>query len=182
MLLGSRLRQHLAGLKAIVLDEVHDLAASERGSQLLVGIERIEDYCSAPIQRIGLSATVGNPNEVAKWMSDSTEPVIGPAPRTTRLLVHREPASAEDELLSVELNGYNTHKPLGKSASTARLVVAKYLVEPKVWQAVGAVLESSFHRDIKYIHAPSELNVSDTEFCNKIYTATELQAITNDIL
>jgi ATP-dependent Lhr-like helicase len=102
MLLGSRLRQHLAGLKAIVLDEVHDLAASERGSQLLVGIERIEDYCSAPIQRIGLSATVGNPNEVAKWMSDSTEPVIGPAPRTTRLLVHREPASAEDELLSVE--------------------------------------------------------------------------------
>ena len=35
-------------------------------------------------------------------MSDSTEPVIGPAPRTTRLLVHREPASAEDELLSVE--------------------------------------------------------------------------------
>ena len=102
MLLGSRLRQHLAGLKAIVLDEVHDLAASERGSQLLVGIERIEDYCSAPIQRIGLSATVGNPNEVAKWMSDSTKPVIGPAPRTTRLLVHREPASAEDELLSVE--------------------------------------------------------------------------------
>ena len=45
MLLGSRLRQHLAGLKAIVLDEVHDLAASERGSQLLVGIERIDDYC-----------------------------------------------------------------------------------------------------------------------------------------
>lgn len=102
MLLGSRLRRHLAGLKAIVLDEVHDLAASERGSQLLVGIERIEDYCSAPIQRIGLSATVGNPNEVAKWMSDSTEPVIGPAPRTTRLLVHREPASPEDEVLSVE--------------------------------------------------------------------------------
>ena len=102
MLLGSRLRQHLAGLKAIVLDEVHDLAASERGSQLLIGIERIEDYCSDPIQRIGLSATVGNPNEVAKWMSDSTEPVIGPAPRTTRLQVHREPASTEDELLSVE--------------------------------------------------------------------------------
>ena len=102
MLLGSRLRQHLAGLKAIVLDEVHDLAASERGSQLLIGIERIEDYCSDPIQRIGLSATVGNPNEVAKWMSDSTEPVIGPAPRTTRLQVHRAPASTEDELLSVE--------------------------------------------------------------------------------
>jgi len=87
-----------------------------------------------------------------------------------------------DEVLSVELNGYNTHKPLGKSATTVRLTVAKYLVEPKVWQAVGAVLESTFHRDIKYIHAQSELDVTDTEFCNEIYTATELQAITNVIL
>ena len=40
MLLGSRLRTHLAGVKAVVLDEVHDLASSERGAQLLVGLER----------------------------------------------------------------------------------------------------------------------------------------------
>jgi len=42
MLLGSRLRQHLSCVKAVVLDEVHDLAASERGAQLMVGLERIE--------------------------------------------------------------------------------------------------------------------------------------------
>ena len=96
MLLGSRLRQHLAGVRAIVIDEVHDLAASERGSQLLVGIARVEEYCSESIQRIGLSATVGNPNEMARWMHADAEPVLGPAPRTTKIEVHREKVLPED--------------------------------------------------------------------------------------
>ena len=69
MLLGSRLRRHLSGLNAVILDEVHDLASSERGAQLLVGLERIAEYCPDSFQRIGLSATVGNPNETAKWLS-----------------------------------------------------------------------------------------------------------------
>ena len=102
MLLGSRLRQHLAGVRAIVIDEVHDLAASERGSQLLVGIARIEEYCSESIQRVGLSATVGNPREMARWMHSDAGPVHGPAPRTTMIEVHRERIMPEDEVMSVE--------------------------------------------------------------------------------
>ena len=65
MLLGSRLRRHLSGLNAVILDEVHELASSERGAQLLVGLERIAEYCSEKFQRVGLSATVGNPLETA---------------------------------------------------------------------------------------------------------------------
>ena len=102
MLLGSRLRQHLAGVRAIVIDEVHDLAASERGSQMLVGIARVEEYCEESIQRVGLSATVGNPNEMARWMHADAVPVIGPAPRTTKIEVHRERIMPEDEVMSVE--------------------------------------------------------------------------------
>ena len=60
MLLGSRLRRHLSGLNAVILDEVHELASSERGAQLLVGLERIAEYCSEKFQRVGLSATIGN--------------------------------------------------------------------------------------------------------------------------
>ncbi len=104
MLLGSRLREHLAGVKAVILDEVHDMAASERGAQLLVGLERISALSGVKgeFQRVGLSATVGNPNEVAKWMSVTGEPIFGPAPRTTKVTVHRETPTAEDDLLAGE--------------------------------------------------------------------------------
>ena len=104
MLLGSRLREHLAGVKAVVLDEVHDLAASERGAQLLIGLERISGLEGARgrFQRVGLSATVGNPVEVARWMSAEAEPIFGPAPRTTKVTVHRETPTPEDDLLAGE--------------------------------------------------------------------------------
>jgi ATP-dependent Lhr-like helicase len=102
MLLGSRLREHLSGVKVIILDEVHDMAGSERGSQLLVGLQRIQEYCAEKIQIVGLSATVGNPKEVAKWFSEEGEPIIGPSPRETNVIVHKEPTTSEDEALSVE--------------------------------------------------------------------------------
>ena len=78
------------------------MAGSERGSQLLVGLQRIQDYCPNKIQVVGLSATVGNPDEVAQWFSGEGRAIIGPAPRETRVLVHKEPVTSEDETLSVE--------------------------------------------------------------------------------
>jgi len=102
MLLGSRLRKHLSGVKVIILDEIHDLAGNERGAQLMVGLERIADINKGLFQRIGLSATVGNPKEVANYMSKKAEPILGPAPRFTEVVVHKEKTSAEDEILSVQ--------------------------------------------------------------------------------
>ncbi|MCD5384352.1 MAG: hypothetical protein LRZ97_00360 [Candidatus Pacebacteria bacterium] len=91
-------------------------------------------------------------------------------------------AMYSEELLKVELNGYDTQRPLGKVSEVIRLHIAIYLVDPKEWKAIGKVLESTFHRDIKYIHMNEVVDVSSSEFCNEIYTVTELQAITNDIL
>ena len=121
MLLGSRLRRHLSGLNAVILDEVHDLASSERGAQLLVGLERIAEYFPDSFLIIVLSATVGNPNETAKWLSKDAIPIIGPSPRSTQVVVHREAPTPSDEAESVvwasSPHSVAAHRRLAKSLS-----------------------------------------------------------------
>jgi len=60
-------------LKYVVIDEIHALAACDRGNHLLSVLERLRPYCNGTdIQRIGLSATVGNPSHILDWMQGSS--------------------------------------------------------------------------------------------------------------
>ncbi|HYY90936.1 MAG TPA: DEAD/DEAH box helicase [Candidatus Dormibacteraeota bacterium] len=53
---GGRMRQHLRHVRAVVIDEVHELAGDRRGVQLTVGLERLREVCPNGFQRVGLSA------------------------------------------------------------------------------------------------------------------------------
>ncbi len=65
-------RAVLAGLQTVVIDEVHAFAGDDRGAHLAALLERIVQLVGRDIQRLGLSATVGNPHVIGQWMQGSS--------------------------------------------------------------------------------------------------------------
>jgi ATP-dependent helicase Lhr and Lhr-like helicase len=63
--------QFFAGLQAVVVDEVHSFASDDRGWHLLAVLERLTHLIGRPVQRVGLSATVGNPQALLDWLQGS---------------------------------------------------------------------------------------------------------------
>ncbi|MFC9545837.1 DEAD/DEAH box helicase [Streptomyces sp. NPDC056956] len=61
----------LGGVQAVVVDEVHSFAGDDRGWHLLAVLERLQRLTGRSLQRVGLSATVGNPDELLAWLQGS---------------------------------------------------------------------------------------------------------------
>jgi ATP-dependent Lhr-like helicase len=59
----------LEGLQAVVVDELHAFAGDDRGWHLMFLLARLERLTGRRLQRIGLTATVGNPDELLRWFS-----------------------------------------------------------------------------------------------------------------
>ena len=70
VLLGSESgRRMLATVRTVIVDEIHAIAASKRGSHLALSLERLQALCAQPIVRIGLSATQKPIEEVASFLT-----------------------------------------------------------------------------------------------------------------
>jgi ATP-dependent Lhr-like helicase len=61
----------LSDLKAVIVDEIHAFAGDDRGWHLLSVLGRVSKLAGRELQRIGLSATVGNPRDLLDWLVGS---------------------------------------------------------------------------------------------------------------
>lgn len=87
-------------LRIAIVDEVHALAGTDRGAHLMSVLERIADHSRHDVQRVGLSATVGNPGEIAAWLRGTSrrdgavvDPPRAPARRQIAVLLEPDPAA-----------------------------------------------------------------------------------------
>lgn len=98
MLVSQRVneRKLFAELSTVIIDEVHALAGTDRGAHLMSVIERLARCSRHDVQRVGLSATVGNPETILQWLQGTSQRaccVVDPPKSPGRrqlLIVHRE--------------------------------------------------------------------------------------------
>jgi len=83
LMLTSQARAALAGVRTVIVDEVHAVAGTKRGAHLAVSLERLDALLDTPVQRIGLSATVEPAAEVARFLG-GTQPVTVVRPASAK--------------------------------------------------------------------------------------------------
>ncbi len=62
-----------ADLRIVVIDEIHAMAGTDRGAHLMSVLERLAHRSEHDVQRVGLSATVGNPVEILRWLQGTSK-------------------------------------------------------------------------------------------------------------
>lgn len=131
--------QLFSGLRFVVVDEIHNFAAGDRGAHLMAVLERLAFFSSFDIQRIGLSATVGDPQEIGRWLQGSSQretvvinPPGQPVPRLIRIDIYND---AEELARQVT--------PLAQGRKTLFFVEGRRLAEG-VKQALSTVATTTF--------------------------------------
>jgi len=84
LMLTSSARETLRSVDTIIVDEIHALVPTKRGAHLALSLERLEEICRRPPQRIGLSATQRPLDEVARFLGGATAVAGHQSPRASR--------------------------------------------------------------------------------------------------
>jgi ATP-dependent Lhr-like helicase len=93
-----------ADLRVVIIDEIHAMAGTDRGAHLMSVLERLARFTTNDVQRIGLSATVGNPAEILEWLCGSSkrdglvvDPPKVPSKRAVGVLLREDVTSIAQE-------------------------------------------------------------------------------------
>ncbi len=94
-------KNHLFGdLRAVVVDEIHAFAGDDRGDHLVALLARLQKTLERDFQRVGLSATVGNPQELLDWFawdSDRAKSLVDPGRQRSARRIEIRPCPPEDD-------------------------------------------------------------------------------------
>src|SRR3989344_5858232 len=103
LLVSKKLREHLKNVRHVIVDEIHEMAGSKRGVHLSLLLERLRNLCGS-FQVIGLSATVGHPEKIAKTLAPDMKVIRAEAEKrydiSVEVPVCKEPATAAELFVS----------------------------------------------------------------------------------
>src|SRR5438876_10671065 len=80
LLTAERSREILRTARTVIVDEIHAVIGTRRGTHLALTLERLQQVVSAPLQRVGLSATQKPIEEVARYLVGCGGQAILPVP------------------------------------------------------------------------------------------------------
>ncbi|MFI7545656.1 DEAD/DEAH box helicase [Actinoplanes sp. NPDC049599] len=120
-------RAFFAGLRAVVVDEVHAFAGDDRGWHLLAVLERLTHLIGRPVQRVGLSATVGNPSQLLTWLQGS-----GAGTRPARVVAPDVPVSVPGKSASSVPPGEIELDYVGSLQNAAKVLAALHAGEKRL--------------------------------------------------
>jgi ATP-dependent Lhr-like helicase len=172
LMLTSRARETLRGVRTVIIDEIHALAPTKRGAHLMLSLERLEAITDAPPQRIGLSATQRPLDEMARFLGGQTD--TGPRPVTIVDAGSRKPLDVEvvvpvDDMADPSAQPLPTHE-VQLVGSAARYAASDPEPRTSVWPHVHP-------RILELIREHHTTIV----FCNARRLAERLAAHLNDL-
>ena len=124
MLISPRLdhSRFLGGVRAVIVDELHAFAGDDRGWHLLFLLSRLEQLGNHRIQRVGMTATVGNPDDMLAWLNRGRAGrVIGPAKPVVHGDVTADHVGSLDGAITVISRLYRGERRLVFADSRARV-------------------------------------------------------------
>lgn len=176
---GKRMKEHLKHVKWLVVDEIHELATDKRGVQLSVAIERLRRLVGHEFQRIGLSATIGEAEKIAKFLSGSRNQAEVLKSSELRSL------DVKIEKIQIEKKDYNLAKELGISSTNISRVrrICELVTEPRSTLVFTNTREHSeaLGSQINAIHCKNSVKVHHGSLSREIREEVEAEFQKGDI-